>query len=62
VWRKNSFFSTAKHGNFRCRKYVKLLFYYEPRLPFVFCGALLKNAIEKPIAGGLKRLAARYDT
>lgn len=35
---------------------------YEPRLPFVFCGALLKNAIEKPIAGGLKRLAARYDT
>jgi hypothetical protein len=34
---------------------------FEPRLPFVFCGSLLKNAIEKPISAGLKRLAGRND-
>ena len=34
---------------------------FEPKLPFVFCGSLLKNAIEKPISEGLKRLAERYD-
>ena len=34
---------------------------FEPKLPFVFCGSLLKNAIEKPIGEGLKRLAERYD-
>jgi hypothetical protein len=33
---------------------------YEPGQPFVFRGAILKNAIEKPIRDRLKRLAARY--
>ena len=35
---------------------------FEPKLPFLFFGAILKKAIEKPIRDGLKRLADRYDT
>ena len=35
---------------------------YEPKLPFVLLGSILKKAIEKPIREGLKRLAERYDT
>jgi uncharacterized protein YndB with AHSA1/START domain len=35
---------------------------FEPKLPFLFFGSILKNAIEKPIREGLKRLAERYDT
>ena len=34
---------------------------YEPGLPFVFWGAIVKNVIKKPICDGLKRLAACYD-
>ena len=35
---------------------------FEPKLPFVFFGSQIRNAIEKPISGGLKRLAERYDS
>ena len=35
---------------------------FDPKLPFAFCGSLLRNAIEKPISEGLKRLAERYDS
>ena len=34
---------------------------FEPKLPFLFFGSILKNATEKPIRDGLKRLAERYD-
>jgi len=34
---------------------------FEPKLPFLFLGSVLKNAIEKPIRHGLKRLADQYD-
>ena len=34
---------------------------FEPKLPFLFFGSVFKNAIEKPIRDGLKRLAERYD-
>ena len=34
---------------------------FEPKLPFLFFGSILKNAIEKPTRDGLKRLAERYD-
>ena len=34
---------------------------FEPKLPFVFFGSIIKNAIESPIRDGLKRLAERYD-
>ena len=34
---------------------------FEPKLPFLFFGPILKNAIEKSIRDGLKRLAERYD-
>jgi len=34
---------------------------FEPKLPFLFLGSILNNAIEKPIRDGLKRLAERYD-
>jgi hypothetical protein len=34
---------------------------FEPKLPFLFFGSILNNAIEKPIRDGLKRLAERYD-
>jgi len=33
---------------------------FEPKLPFLFFGSVFKNAIEKPIRDGLKRLAERY--
>jgi hypothetical protein len=33
---------------------------FEPKLPFIFFGSILKNATEKPIRDGLKRLAERY--
>jgi len=32
---------------------------FEPKLPFLFFGSILKNVIEKPIRDGLKRLAER---
>jgi len=34
---------------------------FEPKLPFLFFGSILKTAIEKPIRNGLMRLADRYD-
>ncbi len=34
---------------------------YDPKLPFLFLGSILKKAIEKPIREGLQRLAERYD-
>lgn len=34
---------------------------FEPRWPIPFFGAVLKKAIEKPIRGGIEKLAARYD-
>ncbi len=34
---------------------------FEPKLPFLFFGSVLKKAIEKPIRDGLKRLSDRYD-
>jgi len=34
---------------------------FEPKLPFLFLGSILKKAIEKPIREGLQRLAERYD-
>ncbi len=34
---------------------------FEPKLPFLFFGSIIKNAIEKSIRDGLKRLAERYD-
>ena len=34
---------------------------FEPKLPFLFFGSIVKNAIENPIRDGLKRLAERYD-
>ena len=34
---------------------------FEPKLPFLFFGSILKRAIENPIRNGLKRLADRYD-
>ena len=33
---------------------------FEPKLPFVLLGSILKKAIEKPIREGLIRLAERY--
>jgi ribosome-associated toxin RatA of RatAB toxin-antitoxin module len=33
---------------------------FEPKLPFLFFGSIIKNAIENPIRDGLKRLAKRY--
>ena len=33
---------------------------FEPKLPLPFFGAILKKAIQKPIADGLKKLAAQY--
>ena len=35
---------------------------FEPKLPFLLLGSILKNAIEKPIREGLVRLAEQYDT
>jgi ribosome-associated toxin RatA of RatAB toxin-antitoxin module len=35
---------------------------FEPKLPFLLLGFILKNAIEKPIREGLMRLAEQYDT
>ena len=35
---------------------------FEPKLPFLLLGSILKNAIEKPIREGLMRLAEQYDT
>lgn len=35
---------------------------FEPRLPFVFLGSIIKKAIEKPIRQGIKRLADTHDT
>ncbi|MEA3231156.1 MAG: SRPBCC family protein [Thermodesulfobacteriota bacterium] len=34
---------------------------FEPKLPFLFFGAILKKAIEKSIRDGLRRLSKRYD-
>ena len=34
---------------------------FEPKLPFLFFGPILKNVIERSIRDGLKRLAERYD-
>jgi len=34
---------------------------FEPKLPFLFFGSIIKNAIEKSIRDGLKRLSERYD-
>jgi hypothetical protein len=34
---------------------------FEPELPFLFFGSILKMAIEKSIRDGLKRLAERHD-
>jgi len=34
---------------------------FEPKLPFLFFGSILKNAIEKSIRDCLKRLVERYD-
>ena len=34
---------------------------FEPKLPFVLLGSILKKAIEKPIREGLIRLAERYE-
>ena len=34
---------------------------FEPKLPFLFFGSMLKRAIEKPIRNGLKKLADQYD-
>ena len=34
---------------------------FEPKLPFLFFGSIIKNAIENPIRDGLKRLAGRYE-
>ncbi|MCP4369199.1 MAG: SRPBCC family protein [Deltaproteobacteria bacterium] len=34
---------------------------FEPKLPFLFFGSILKTAIEKPIRKGLKKLADQYD-
>ncbi len=34
---------------------------FEPKLPFVLLGSILKKAIEKPIREGLMRLAERYE-
>ncbi len=43
----------------------KTMLYYtidfEPKLPFILLGFVLKRAIEKPIRKGLERLAGRYD-
>ncbi|MBI5589201.1 MAG: SRPBCC family protein [Deltaproteobacteria bacterium] len=33
---------------------------FEPKLPFVLFGAILKQAIEKPIRSGIERLAESY--
>ena len=34
---------------------------FEPKLPFLLFGAIIKNAIDKSIRGGIKRLAKRYE-
>ncbi len=34
---------------------------FEPKLPFILLGSVLKRAIEKPIQKSLERLAGRYD-
>ena len=34
---------------------------YEPKLPFILLGAILKKAIGKPIRKGLMRVAERYE-
>jgi len=34
---------------------------FEPKLPFILLGPVLKRAIEKPIRKGLKQLAGRYE-
>ena len=35
---------------------------FKPKLPFLFFGAVIKNAIEKPMRKGLNRLAEQYET
>lgn len=34
---------------------------FEPKLPFVLLGSILRRAIEKPIRKGLERLAGQYE-
>ena len=34
---------------------------FEPKLPFLFFGPVIKKAIEKSMRDGLKRLSARYE-
>ena len=34
---------------------------FEPRLPFLIFGAIIKSALEKSIGAGIKRLAERYE-
>jgi len=40
---------------------IDYAFAFEPKLPFLFFGSILKMAIEKSMRDGLKRLAERYD-
>ena len=34
---------------------------FEPRLPFLLFGSIIKSALEKSIGAGIKRLAERYE-
>jgi len=41
---------------------LKYIVDFEPKLPFLFLGTVLKKAIEKPLREGLLRIALKYDT
>jgi uncharacterized protein YndB with AHSA1/START domain len=49
---------SEEHGQTR----LEYSIVFEPKLPFLPLGAILKKAIEKPIRGGLQGLAKRYET
>jgi hypothetical protein len=49
---------SEEHGQTR----LEYSIIFEPKLPFLPLGAIVKKAIEKPIRGGLQGLAKRYET
>jgi uncharacterized protein YndB with AHSA1/START domain len=49
---------SEEHGQTR----LEYSIIFEPKLPFLPLGAVVKKAIEKPIRGGLQSLAKRYET
>jgi len=48
---------SEEHGQTRLEYTID----FEPKLPFLLLGSLIKKAIEKPISEGLQGLAKRYE-